>query len=270
MQKLCALVATFALAGCAVMPQASDAPASVKSARVSSYDWVCKTSSGSIVKGAASQDDVFETCANAALAHSGMTYHLEGAQYTVTGTIKGTAPSINAFPPTVEEQYALSTPVPFAAVASIKTTLVGSYEWACRSPSGSLLKGSASSDAAYEVCANAALGNPGLAFSLQGPHYTVVGTVTDAPAVREAIVSWMPPTANDDNGENPFLPLTGFQIAYGQAADTMDHLIEIPDPAAVQYKVSGLPQGTTYFTVSARNAYAVSVPSEVVTKLFLY
>lgn len=266
-----ALLVLSSLAGCATMPQASTAPASVKSTRVSAYDWTCKTSSGSIVKGAASQDDVFEACANAALAHSGLTYTLEGAQFTMVGKITGSAPAVNAFPPQVEPQYPLSTPVPFATTASIKTTLVGEYEWACRSPSGSLLKGSASSDAAYEVCANAALGNPGLAFTLQGPRYTVVGTITEAPAEREAIVSWIPPTENDDGGTNPeFLPLTGYQIAYGQAADAMDHLIEIPDPAIVQYKVSGLPQGTTYFTVAARNQYALSVPSEVVTKLFLY
>lgn len=270
MKILAALLASCALAACTVIPQASNAPASIKSARVGSYDWTCKTSSGSIVKGAASQDDVFETCINAALSHAGLTYHFEGAQFTLTGSVSGAAPAVNAFPPTVEEQQALSTPVPFATTATVKTTLVGSYEWACRSPSGSLLKGSSSSDAAYEVCANAALGNPGVAFTVQGPHYTVIGTITNAPAEREAIVGWIPPTQNDDAGENPFIPLTGYRIEYGQAADAMDHAIEIADPETVQYKVSGLPQGTTYFQVRARNEYAESVPSEVVTKLFLY
>ena len=75
--------------------------------------------------------------------------------------------------------------------ASVKTTRQGNYEWTCKDPAGALLKGSASQDAVFEVCTNAALAKPGAVFDMQGAHYTIVGNNS------------VPPSPESDCSESP-------------------------------------------------------------------
>jgi hypothetical protein len=79
-----------------------------------------------------------------------------------------------------------------------------------------------------------------------------------APALRDAVVSWVAPTANT-NG-TPLTDLAGFRLHYGTVAQ------DIPNPLAVTYTVWNIPHGTWTFYVTAYNAAGEeSAPSEKVT-----
>ena len=49
--------------------------------------------------------------------------------------------------------------------------------------------------------------------------------------------------------DTPFTDLAGFGIAYGKASRLYDHLVRIDNPGITSYIISGLSQGTWYFSV---------------------
>lgn len=70
-----------------------------------------------------------------------------------------------------------------------------------------------------------------------------------------ATVQWTPPTTNTDG--SAFTDLTGYRVAYGRAADTLDQSSVVSSTSATQATISNLTSGTWYFAVVAVNSQGV-------------
>lgn len=88
-----AFIPTLAIlcAGCVYTTPTTTTAPTVETVKTSSYEWSCLDAAGKVLKGSTSQNDVFEYCANRALAEPGIKFKISGGQYTVTGS-GGSAP----------------------------------------------------------------------------------------------------------------------------------------------------------------------------------
>lgn len=65
----------------------------------------------------------------------------------------------------------------------------------------------------------------------------------------EAVLSWTPPTENEDG--SALTDLAGYKFYYGTTSGVYDlGPIDLPDPAATTYTVTGLDYDTTYYFVA--------------------
>jgi hypothetical protein len=79
---------------------------------------------------------------------------------------------------------------------------------------------------------------------------TVTGTAgTPTPTSGTATVSWVAPTENSDG--TALTNLAGYIVYYGNSASTLsqEQSIEVANPAALNYTITGLGSGTWYFAV---------------------
>ena len=80
-----------------------------------------------------------------------------------------------------------------------------------------------------------------------------------------AVLTWVAPTTRTDG--SAFDDLSGYKIRYGVEPDQLRCEIEIGDPKAVAWKVTGLSPGTWHFAiVSVDSAKVESELSGVVSK----
>lgn len=81
-----------------------------------------------------------------------------------------------------------------------------------------------------------------------------------------ATVSWTPPIQNTDG--STLTNLAGFRLSYGSSASVLSQVVQIANPAATSYILSGLPAGTHYVGVKAYTTTGVeSALSNVVSKV---
>ena len=102
--------------------------------------------------------------------------------------------------------------------------------------------------------------------SAAGSSAVSAGTSTSAtsaasvasPADKSVTLSWNPPTQNSDGSS--LSNLAGYTLHYGTSSEDYTGSIEITNPTATSYVVSGssFPPGTYYFAISAYNAQQVS------------
>jgi hypothetical protein len=93
---------------------------------------------------------------------------------------------------------------------------------------------------------------------------TINGSTAPAPA-GEATLSWTRPTL-DTNG-SPITDLVGYKIYYGKSSGALTSVIQVTNPATVEYEIGNLGTGTWYFAVSAYNSESVeSARSAVASK----
>lgn len=79
-----------------------------------------------------------------------------------------------------------------------------------------------------------------------------------------AVLSWRAPTHNTSG--SALTNLAGYRISYGTTMD-LAHTIQVADPGATRYSLSGLSPGTYYFAIRAYNsAGAQSALSNMVQK----
>jgi hypothetical protein len=91
--------------------------------------------------------------------------------------------------------------------------------------------------------------------SLTSFNITVAGTtVTTTPTTGTATVSWAAPTANT-NG-SALTNLAGYKVYYGTdaASLTTEQVVEVANPATLNYVLTGLGSGTWYFAVASYSA----------------
>jgi hypothetical protein len=87
----------------------------------------------------------------------------------------------------------------------------------------------------------------------------------NAPVVRSALISWIPPTANTDG--SALTDLSGYRIAYGTSATALTNVAEVPTAGLTSYTIDNLTAGTWYFSVMAlTSSGAESSASAVVSK----
>lgn len=76
----------------------------------------------------------------------------------------------------------------------------------------------------------------------------------DAPGGSHSItISWAAPTQRSDNSVLNPGDIDGYVINYGQTSGGLTETININNPSAIEYTVTGLPSGTWYFTVQTRD-----------------
>jgi hypothetical protein len=81
---------------------------------------------------------------------------------------------------------------------------------------------------------------------------TVTNTAgSTAPTGGSATVSWVAPTQNS-NG-TALTNLQGYVVYYGNSASTLtqEQSVQVPDPTALNFTISGLSSGTWYFAVAS-------------------
>jgi len=92
--------------------------------------------------------------------------------------------------------------------------------------------------------------------------WTRVEDINWGAVTGSATLTWTKPTQNT-NG-SALTNLAGYRIVYGQAADSLDQVIEVPNPSMTTYIVDGLSPATWYFAIKAYNSAGVeSAPSNV-------
>jgi hypothetical protein len=80
-----------------------------------------------------------------------------------------------------------------------------------------------------------------------------------------AILSWAPPTRNEDG--SPLTDLKGYKIYYGKSVARLDTVLDIPNPGISTASVSNLSPANWFFVVTAYNRSDVeSAPSNVASK----
>jgi Calx-beta domain/Fibronectin type III domain len=80
---------------------------------------------------------------------------------------------------------------------------------------------------------------------------TIVTIVGDAAATGQATLSWTAPTLDTDG--TPLTNLAGYKIYYGTSQTQMTNVIQVSNPATLEYEISNLAKGTWYFSVAAYN-----------------
>ena len=92
---------------------------------------------------------------------------------------------------------------------------------------------------------------------------TAVATAAISPG--NATVSWVPPNTNED--ASPLTDLAGYRVYFGKAANALDQIVRVTNPAATQQVINNLASGTWYFAVSALSSTGVeSALSNVASK----
>lgn len=91
------------------------------------------------------------------------------------------------------------------------------------------------------------------------------GTGTSTPATGDASLSWKAPTTNTDG--SALTNLAGYYIHYGTNSSNLSQQVDISNPGALQYVVTGLGAGTWYFAITSyTNDGEESALSSVVSK----
>jgi len=81
-----------------------------------------------------------------------------------------------------------------------------------------------------------------------------------------ASLSWTAPTTNTDG--SALTTLSGYRLAYGQSATSMNQSVQITNPGLTSYTVSNLATGTWYFALYAQSSTGTeSNPSNTANKL---
>lgn len=85
-----------------------------------------------------------------------------------------------------------------------------------------------------------------------------VGATSAASTDKSTTLSWSAPTRNSDGSH--ITNLAGYTLHYGTASQDYTGSIEITNPTATSYVISGsaFPPGTYYFAISDYNAEQVS------------
>jgi len=87
-----------------------------------------------------------------------------------------------------------------------------------------------------------------------------------APVTATASISWVAPTENTDGSK--LTDLAGYTIYYGTESSALTQTVQVANPAALGYVVTGLAKGTTwYFQVTSySSAGEESAPSAITSK----
>jgi hypothetical protein len=91
-------------------------------------------------------------------------------------------------------------------------------------------------------------------------------TGSTAPVTATASLSWLAPTSNT-NGST-LTDLAGYNIYYGTESSALTQTIQVANPAALSYVITGLAKGTTwYFQVTSYSSVGEeSAPSAMTRK----
>lgn len=107
-------------------------------------------------------------------------------------------------------------------------------------------------------------GTKTLALALGGAQGVVLGSTRSAIVTIDghvatgagvAILSWTRPTTCTDG--SPLTNLAGYKIHYGKSKTAMTSIVQVSNPATLQYEIGNLPTGTWYFAIASYTSAAV-------------
>jgi hypothetical protein len=176
-------------------------------------------------------------------------------------TPTNTAPTISGTPTTTVTAGVAYSFRPTAADANgdaLTYSIAGKPTWATFNTSTGLLSGTAVAGTYSSIVISV---SDGKAVTSLAPFSITV----NAPVVRSALISWIPPTANTDG--SALTDLSGYRIAYGTSATALTNVAEVPTAGLTSYTIDNLTAGTWYFSVMAlTSSGAESSASAVVSK----
>ncbi len=89
-------------------------------------------------------------------------------------------------------------------------------------------------------------------------------TGSTAPVTATASISWVAPTENTDGSK--LTDLAGYTIYYGTESSALTQTVQVANPAALGYVVTGLAKGTTwYFQVTSYSSAGEESPPSAIT-----
>lgn len=136
----------------------------------------------------------------------------------------------------------LFTGVAMAQVSSTRTT---PYDWQCQDSGGARISDHQREGSAIVACLNA----PNGAY-VQGGRYRITRSApAPQPTSGSASLSWTPRTTNVDG--TALTNLAGYRISYGTSATALTQTVQVANPGATGYVISGLAPGSYYFAVRA-------------------
>jgi Putative Ig domain len=164
-----------------------------------------------------------------------------------TATISGT-PSTSA---TVGSNYSFTPSASDSDGGALKFSIANAPTWATFNSSTGQLSGSpkaTNTGTTMNIVITAADGSA--TASLPAFSISVVSTAPTSGS-GTATVKWMAPTENSDG--TALTNLAGYTVYYGTSASTLSQgqAVQVSNPAALSYTVTGLPTGTWYFAVSS-------------------
>ena len=174
------------------------------------------------------------------------------AVVTVTVTAPPPALSFSASPTTIDQNGSTT----LAWDSSDATGCTASGDWSgSKAVSGSQLVSGLVIDSQFSLVCN-------------GPGGSVNDTVNVSVVLNStgtALMSWTPPTENQDN--TPLTDLAGYRIYYGVSSGNYSDSIVIDNPGLTSYLIENLASATWYFSMTAVNSRDIeSVNSAEVSK----
>jgi len=166
-----------------------------------------------------------------------------------TATITGT-PSTSV---TVGTNYSFTPSASDSDGGALKFSIASAPAWATFNATTGQLSGSpkvTDTGTTMNIVITAADGSA--TASLPAFSITVTGTAaTTTPSTGSATVKWVAPTENS-NG-TALTNLAGYTVYYGTDASTLSQAqsVQVANPAALSYTVTGLTTGTWYFAVAS-------------------
>jgi hypothetical protein len=172
------------------------------------------------------------------------------ASAVATVTISG-SPASSA---TVGSSYSFTPTASDSAGRALTFSVKNAPSWAGFNPTTGQLSGTpklTDTGTTYNVVITAADG----AVTASLPAFSII--VTNAPGSTTsgtATVSWAAPTQNTDG--TPLTDLAGYKIYYGTSPTTLTaaQVVNLANPSASSYVISGLASGTWYFAVTSYSA----------------
>jgi hypothetical protein len=144
--------------------------------------------------------------------------------------------------------------------ATANVTAVAGTDYSARQDSIHWADGDTAPKTARIMLSNATpfSGSKTFALAIASPENITLGTTTSAivtivgsaaPVVGSATLTWLQPTENTDG--SPLTNLAGYKIYYGNSASALSNVIQVANPATLEYEISNLAAGTWYFAVKA-------------------
>jgi hypothetical protein len=86
------------------------------------------------------------------------------------------------------------------------------------------------------------------------------------PGDTQALLTWTPPTQNTDN--TPLTNLAGYRINWGTSSTALTQVVQVANPAATSYTITGLTVATWFFGIKAYTTQgAESALSNIASKV---
>ena len=167
---------------------------------------------------------------------------------SATATISG-KPATSA---TVGSNYSFTPTASDSDGGALKFSIANAPTWAAFNTATGQLSGSPKvTDTGTTMNIVITVADGSATASLPAFSITVTGTAATNPGSGSATVKWVAPTENS-NG-TALTNLAGFTVYYGTDASTLSQAqtVQVANPAALSYTVTGLASGTWYFAVAS-------------------